>query len=224
MPASPTTEWTDDGRERCDWATGPWLAPYHDEEWGVPVHDDRRHFEFLTLEAAQAGLSWLTVLKRRDGYRRAFAGFAPEKVARFGPRKVEALLGDTGIIRNRLKIESTVANAAAFLRVQEELGSFDAYLWAFVEGTPVVQPMGIDARDPGQHAAVDGGERRPAAPGIPVRRAHGDLRPPAGGRAGRRPPHHLLSLSRAGRVGPALAGRRRDSVAPGRRGGGGAGG
>jgi DNA-3-methyladenine glycosylase I len=148
VPASPTTEWTDDGRERCDWATGPWLAPYHDEEWGVPVHDDRRHFEFLTLEAAQAGLSWLTVLKRRDGYRRAFAGFAPEKVARFGPRKVEALLGDTGIIRNRLKIESTVANAAAFLRVQEELGSFDAYLWAFVEGSPVCNRWGSTHKIP----------------------------------------------------------------------------
>lgn len=138
VPAATDPQWTDDGRPRCAWANGPWLAPYHDQEWGVPVHDDRRHFEFLTLEAAQAGLSWLTVLKRRDGYRRAFAGFDPAKVARYGPSKVESLLGDPGIIRNRLKVESTVTNAAAFLRVQEELGSFDAYLWAFVDGSPVV--------------------------------------------------------------------------------------
>lgn len=136
--AASTDEWTDDGRPRCAWATGPWNVPYHDEEWGVAVHDDLRHFEYLTLEAAQAGLSWLTVLKRRDGYRRAFAGFDPAKVARFGARKVEALLDDPGIVRNRAKVESTVANAAAFLRVQEEHGSFDNYLWGFVDGTPVV--------------------------------------------------------------------------------------
>ena len=129
---------TDDGRNRCDWANGPWLAPYHDEEWGVPVHDDRRHFEFLTLEAAQAGLSWLTVLKRRDGYRKAFADFDPEVVARFSERKVASLLKDPGIIRNRLKVESTVSNAAAFLAVQAEHGSFDRYLWGFVDGEPIV--------------------------------------------------------------------------------------
>jgi DNA-3-methyladenine glycosylase I len=104
----------------------------------VPVHDDRRHFEFLTLEAAQAGLSWLTVLKRRNGYHRAFAEFDPTKVARYSPRKIEALLLDSGIIRNRLKIEAAVGNAAAFLQVQKELGSFDDYLWGFVDGTPVV--------------------------------------------------------------------------------------
>jgi DNA-3-methyladenine glycosylase I len=137
VPAERET-WEDDGRIRCGWATGPWLAPYHDEEWGVAVHDDRRHFEFLTLEAAQAGLSWLTVLKRRQGYRRAFADFDVAKVARFNQKKVETLLTDTGIIRNRLKVESTVSNARAFLAVQEEHGSFDDYLWAFVDGTPVV--------------------------------------------------------------------------------------
>ena len=115
MAAGTPPAWTDDGRPRCGWASGPWLSPYHDEEWGVPVRDDRRHFEFLTLEAAQAGLSWLTVLKRRDGYRRAFADFDPEVVARFGEREVDSLLEDPGIIRNRRKVEATVANAAALL-------------------------------------------------------------------------------------------------------------
>ncbi|MGP0030391.1 MAG: DNA-3-methyladenine glycosylase I [Acidimicrobiales bacterium] len=127
-----------DGRPRCAWATGPWNIPYHDAEWGVPVHDDRTHFEFLVLEGAQAGLSWLTVLKKRDAYRRAFAGFDPGRVARFTPARVERLLSDPGIIRNRAKVESTVRNARAFLAVQEEFGSFDDYLWRFVDGRPTV--------------------------------------------------------------------------------------
>lgn len=114
------------------------MGPYHDIEWGVPVHDDRKHFELLVLEGAQAGLSWLTVLKRREAYRKAFSGFDPAAVARYSPRKVEALLKDTGIIRNRQKVESTVGNAAALLRVQEEAGSFDAYVWGFVGGSRVV--------------------------------------------------------------------------------------
>ncbi len=126
-----------DGRPRCSWATGPWLTPYHDEEWGVPVHDDRRHFEFVVLESAQAGLSWLTILKRRDGYRRAFADFDPARVARFGAAKVERLLQDPGIIRNRAKVTSTVTNARAFLEIQREHGSFDAYIWDQVGGAPV---------------------------------------------------------------------------------------
>jgi DNA-3-methyladenine glycosylase I len=138
VPSPPTPAWTDDGRPRCAWATGPWLVPYHDEEWGVAVHDDRRHFEFLTLEGAQAGLSWLTVLKRREGYRKTFAAFDPVKVARFDRRRIEKLLADPAIIRNRAKVESTVSNAAAFLEVQEERGSFDDYLWEFVDGTPVI--------------------------------------------------------------------------------------
>jgi DNA-3-methyladenine glycosylase I len=129
---------TDDGRVRCSWATGPWMIPYHDQEWGVAVHDDRTHFEYLVLEGAQAGLSWLTILKRRDGYRRVFADFDPAKVARFTPARLERALADPGIIRNRLKVASTVTNARAFLAVQEEFGSFDDYLWAFVGGTPVV--------------------------------------------------------------------------------------
>jgi DNA-3-methyladenine glycosylase I len=124
------------------------MAPYHDEEWGVPVHSDNRHFEFLTLEAAQAGLSWLTVLKRREGYRRAFAGFDPAKVARFRPARVETLLADPGIVRNRAKVEATVANAGAFLAVQEEQGSFDRYLWGFVDGTPVVNRWRSTTRVP----------------------------------------------------------------------------
>ena len=123
---------------RCRWATGLWMTPYHDEEWGVAVHDDRTHFEYLVLEGAQAGLSWLTILKRRDGYRRVFADFDPVKVARFTPARLEKALGDPGIIRNRLKVASTVTNAHAFLAVQEEFGTFDDYLWDFVGGAPVV--------------------------------------------------------------------------------------
>ncbi len=127
-----------DGLVRCDWATGEWLTPYHDEEWGVPLHDDRRHFEFLVLEGAQCGLSWLTVLKRRDGYRRVFAEFDPQKVARFTPARIEKALTDPGIIRNRAKVASVVANAKSLLAIQEEYGSFDDYLWGFVDGRPIV--------------------------------------------------------------------------------------
>ena len=114
------------------------MLAHHDEEWGVPSHDDRHLFEMLTLEGAQAGLSWSTILRKRDGYRRVFAGFDPATVAGFGPADVERLLEDTGIVRNRLKVESTVNNAARVLEVQEELGSLDAYLWAFVDGRPIV--------------------------------------------------------------------------------------
>jgi DNA-3-methyladenine glycosylase I len=123
--------------KRCHWATTELSIPYHDEEWGRPTHDDRRLFEFLTLEGAQAGLSWETILHKRDRYREAFAGFDPVKVARFTPARIEKLMGDPGIIRNRLKIESTVSNARAFLAVQREFGSFDAYVWAFVGGKPI---------------------------------------------------------------------------------------
>src|SRR5688500_20357727 len=118
---------------RCAWASGSVeLEAYHDEEWGVPSRDERHLFELLTLEGAQAGLSWSTILKKRDGYRRAFADFDPAKVARFTPAKVEKLMLDEGIVRNRLKIESTISNAKAFLAVQKEFGSFDAYVWSFV--------------------------------------------------------------------------------------------
>lgn len=123
---------------RCPWANGELLERYHDEEWGVPVHDDRHHFELLVLEGAQAGLSWLTVLRKREGYRRAFRGFDPAAVAALRAPEVEELLADPAIIRNRAKVEATVTNARAFLEVQREHGSFDSYLWAFVEGRPVV--------------------------------------------------------------------------------------
>jgi DNA-3-methyladenine glycosylase I len=137
-PSLPSEPMATDDRPRCHWATGPWDIPYHDTEWGVPVHDDRVHFEFLVLEGAQAGLSWLTILKKRDGYRRNFAGFDPEKVARFSPKRIEKILLDPGIVRNRSKVESTVRNARAYLDVQEEFGSFDTYVWGFVGGRPKV--------------------------------------------------------------------------------------
>lgn len=123
---------------RCGWAgTDPLYVAYHDEEWGVPVHDDRALFEFLVLEGAQAGLAWITILRKREGYRRAFEGFEPSRVARFDEGKVERLLADPGIVRNRLKVRSAVSNARAFLEVQEEFGSFDAYQWGFVGGRPI---------------------------------------------------------------------------------------
>jgi DNA-3-methyladenine glycosylase I len=128
----------EDGLVRCEWARGEWLTPYHDAEWGVPVHDDRTHFEFLVLEGAQAGLSWLSVLRRRDAYRAAFADFDPETVAGFYEERVEELVTDPGLIRNRAKLRSAVTNARAFLEIQRELGSFDAYVWEFVDGAPVV--------------------------------------------------------------------------------------
>jgi DNA-3-methyladenine glycosylase I len=124
---------------RCEWApvTDPRYLAYHDEEWGVPVHDDIRLFEMLTLEGAQAGLSWSTILNKREGYAKAFAGFDPKQVARFTPARVERLLQDPSIVRNRLKVESTVRNAGAVLDAQREFGSLDAYLWTFVGGAPI---------------------------------------------------------------------------------------
>ena len=125
-------------RIRCKWCgADPLAVSYHDLEWGVPVWDDRRLFEFLILEGAQAGLSWMTVLRKRDGYRKAFAAFDPEKVARFTPRKTESLLKNPSIVRNRLKVEAAITNARAFLSVQQEFGSFAAYQWRFVDGRPV---------------------------------------------------------------------------------------
>jgi DNA-3-methyladenine glycosylase I len=123
---------------RCPWVGGdnPLMLEYHDREWGVPVHDDRIHFEFLVLEAAQAGLSWSIVLKKREGYRRAFSQFDPEKVARYTQKRIEKLTADPAIIRNRMKIEAAVRNARAVLAIQDEFGSFDAYCWRFVDGRP----------------------------------------------------------------------------------------
>lgn len=132
-------------QKRCNWVAAGWAdgkfpeyQQYHDLEWGVPVHDDRKHFEFLVLESAQAGLSWATVLRKRDGYRAAFAGFDPQQVALFDEEKIEELVQDTGIIRNRLKIQATISNARHFLEVQKEWGSFDTYIWSFVGGKPII--------------------------------------------------------------------------------------
>lgn len=132
---------------RCAWATTPLSISYHDEEWGVPLHDDTRLFEFLILEGAQAGLSWETILRKRDNYRGAFDGFNPTKVAKYDQRKIAALMEDAGIIRNRLKINSAVTNAIAFLEVKREFGSFDEYVWRFVNGKPL-------RRKPGQPIAA----------------------------------------------------------------------
>ena len=133
--------------KRCSWATTPLLISYHDEEWGVPVHDDTRLFEFLILEGAQAGLSWETILRKRENYRAAFDRFNPKKVAKYDQQKIAALLNDEGIIRNRLKINAAVTNANAFLDVQREFGSFDEYVWRFVNGKPM-------RRKPGQPIAA----------------------------------------------------------------------
>jgi DNA-3-methyladenine glycosylase I len=122
---------------RCAWAKGDLYVEYHDREWGVPVHDDRRLFEFVILEGAQAGLSWITILKKRENYRQAFDHFDAAKIARYSPRKIRTLLADPGIVRNRLKIESAVQNAKAFLAVQNEFSTFDRYVWQFVAGQPI---------------------------------------------------------------------------------------
>ena len=125
--------------QRCAWALGSELEQnYHDNEWGVPLHDDRKLFEFITLEGAQAGLSWATILRKRENYRKLFADFDVEKIARYNTSKVDTLLNNPGIIRNRLKVESTISNARAFINIQHEFGSFDAYIWQFTDGKPVV--------------------------------------------------------------------------------------
>lgn len=137
-------------RSRCGWAAGtfPAYVRYHDEEWGVPVRDDRKQFEFLVLESAQAGLSWATILRRREGYRKAFAGFDPFKVSRFGKARVERLLRNPAIIRNRAKVEAAVNNARRFLEVQEEFGSFAAYIWGFTGGAPRINSWEADDEVP----------------------------------------------------------------------------
>ena len=129
----------DDGRPRCPWGAGdPLNLAYHDTEWGVPIHDDRRLFELLNLEGAQAGLAWITILRKRDGYRRAFEGWDPQRIAAYGPGDEARLLADPGIVRNRAKIASVIGNARAYLRLTDAPGDFDRYLWSFVGGTPIV--------------------------------------------------------------------------------------
>jgi DNA-3-methyladenine glycosylase I len=144
-----------DKKVRCDWARAEPNLRYHDQEWGVPVHDDQKLFEFLILEGAQAGLSWTTILAKRENYRRALAGFDPKRVARFDGRKIRALLRDPGIVRNELKLASAIENAKAFLRVQREFGSFDAYIWPFVGGAPRVNAIQTLKQVPAQTAESD---------------------------------------------------------------------
>ena len=140
---------------RCPWATTEPNIAYHDKEWGVPVHDDRVLFEFLILEGAQAGLSWTTILKKRENYRNAFDGFRPEKIARYGKRDVQRLLRDGGIVRNRLKIAATIENAKMFLAVRKEFGTFDTYLWSFVGGKPIQNRWRTMAEVPAHTAESD---------------------------------------------------------------------
>ena len=135
-------------RKRCHWATSPLMVKYHDHEWGVPVHDDRRLFEFLILEGAQAGLRWETILNKRENYRKAFDHFRAGKIAKYDRRKIRALMANPGIVRNRLKIESTISNAKAFLAVQKEFGSFDRYIWQFVGGKPKVNSWAAAGHPP----------------------------------------------------------------------------
>jgi DNA-3-methyladenine glycosylase I len=144
-----------EGVVRCSWATNELNTLYHDEEWGVPVHDERKWFELLTLEGAQAGLSWDTVLKKRPRYREVFDGFDPEKVARYDKKKVRELLKDAGIIRNRLKIDATIGNARAFLEVQKEYGTFDTYIWRFVGGKRKQNAWSAHKRLPAKTAESD---------------------------------------------------------------------
>lgn len=141
--------------ERCAWAVRENMWAYHDAEWGLPVHDDTKHFEFLILEGAQAGLSWSTILDKRAGYRRAFADFDAEKVARFTPARIEKILLDPGIVRNRQKVTAAVSNAKAFLKLQDEKGSFDAFIWSFVDGKPVVNRWETSKQIPATSKASD---------------------------------------------------------------------
>ncbi len=179
---------------RCPWAgTDPRMIAYHDLEWGVPVHDDRALFEFLTLEGAQAGLSWQTILNKRDAYREAFAGFDPARVARFDQRRIESLLANPGIVRNRLKVESTVSNALAVLEVQREFGSLDRYLWSFVGGKPTTnlrrRAGSVPASTPAIGCAVQGTQ----AARLPLRGHYHLLRIHAGDGHGQRSSRVVLS-------------------------------
>jgi 3-methyladenine DNA glycosylase Tag len=180
---------------RCAWApeTDPQYLAYHDEEWGVPVHDDLRLFEMLTLEGAQAGLSWSTILNKREGYRAAFAGFDPVEVARFTPAKIERLMQDPSIVRNRLKVTSTVDNAHAVLEVQRDFGSLDTYLGVRRWGSDR-EPLALAGRDPRRDRYVAHGQRGAEAPGLPVRRPDRLLCVHAGDRDGQRPRGRVLPL------------------------------
>ena len=179
---------------RCTWAANDINIRYHDEEWGVPVRDERRWFEFLILEGAQAGLSWDTILSKRQRYREVFAQFDPAQVAKFDARKKRELLRDPGIIRNRLKIEATIANAHAFLKVQDEFGSFDTYVWNFVGGSPIQNSRQTHRSVPAQTRAIGGVEQGSAEARLSIRWAHNLLRTDASHRPGERSSGDLLPL------------------------------
>jgi DNA-3-methyladenine glycosylase I len=153
MPPSKSAEPV--AKTRCRWASREPNIAYHDREWGVPVHDDRTWFEFITLEGAQAGLSWETILKKRDRYRKVFSNFDPKKIARYDAKKKKSLLADAGIIRNRLKIDSTITNAQAFLKIQKEFGTFDKYIWRFVDGKPLQTGLKPAGKIPATSAVSD---------------------------------------------------------------------
>ena len=187
-----------DKKKRCRWVTGgdADYIRYHDREWGRPVHDDRLLFEMLILEGAQAGLSWLTILRKRANYQKAFARFDPNKVARFDAARKAALLLNPGIVRNRLKIDSTVSNARAFLAVQREFGSFDRYLWSFVQRPTGRQSLADRQRAAGAHRAERSHLEGSQEARLPVRRHHDHLRLSAGGRRGQRPHAGLFPVRR----------------------------
>jgi DNA-3-methyladenine glycosylase I len=182
---------------RCPWATKEPNITYHDKEWGVLVHDDRVLFEFLILEGAQAGLSWTTILSKRENYRKAFDGFRPEKIARYGKRDVQRLLRDEGIVRNRLKIAATIENAKAFLTVQKEFGTFDAYLWSFVGGKPIQNRWRRMSDRADAHGRIGRHEPRSAATRIQICRLDDLLRVLASRRHGQRSPRHMPATQRA---------------------------
>jgi DNA-3-methyladenine glycosylase I len=185
--------------QRCAWATSELGMIYHDRQWGVPVHDDRMLFEMLILEGAQAGLSWETILKKRENYRAAFDHFDAEKIARYGSRKLAQFLANPGIVRNRLKIGAAVQNAQAVLRVREEFGSFDRYLLAVCRWTAAAKRLAEHEADPGSHSAIGCPQQRSPRPRLQVRRHYDLLRVHASSRNGERSPGRMLSLSGAER-------------------------
>ena len=189
--------------KRCTWVSmdDPLMLQYHDREWGVPVHDDRRHFEFLVLEAAQAGLNWSIVLKKREGYRRAFSEFDPVKVARYTEKRIQKLTLDPAIIRNRMKIEAAVRNARAFLAIQEEMGSFDAYCWRFVDGRPKLNRWKAMREIPATSRESDAFSKDLKHRGFTLRWFDHYLCAHAGDRHGERSPRRLFSISRGSAAG-----------------------
>ncbi len=185
---------------RCAWATTEPAITYHDKEWGVPVHDDRVLFEFLILEGAQAGLSWNTILKKRENYRKAFDGFRPEKIARYNKRDVQRLLRNDGIVRNRLKIAAAIENAKNFLAVKKEFGTFDAYLWTFVGGAPIQNRWRTLDDVPARTAESDAMSRDLLRARIQIRRLDDLLRIHASDRHGQRSPRHMPATCKTGRL------------------------